>query len=92
MDFENDDQHSNEDSAVGGMKPLPHQALEYRRWRQDIIPSIQDQFLMAGGVPDDDVHEIEDTNVYTKQRLDVRVLYVYLHNLENWFGTEDGQF
>jgi hypothetical protein len=92
MDFENDGQHSNEDSAVGGMKPLPHQALESRRWRQDIIPSIQDQFLMAGGVPDDDVHEIEDTNVYTKQRLDVRVLYVYLHNLENWFGTEDGQF
>jgi hypothetical protein len=63
MAFDNDDDNSN-DEISHGLKPSPHLALDYRRWRQDIIPSIQDQFLGAGGVPDDDLHEIEDTNIY----------------------------
>jgi|TARA_B110000285_G_C15063384_1_gene583658 hypothetical protein len=49
--------------------------------------------LLAGGVPDDDLHDIEDTDIYQRnKKLDIRVLYVYLHNLENFYGTDDNQF
>ena len=61
MDFENENNSVNEGH---GIKPSSHTALEYRRWRHDILPAIQDQFLLIGGVPDDDLHEIEDTDIY----------------------------
>ena len=86
MDFENE--NSNPDFL--GIKPSSHTALEYRRWRQDILPVIQDQFLLVGGVPDDDVHEIENTDIYQRnKKLDIRVLYVYLHSLTNFYGLEE---
>ena len=55
----------------------------------DILPAIQNQFLMTDEIVDDDLHEFEDNNIYEKQDLDIKVLHIYLHNLESWFGTDD---
>ena len=93
MDF-GGDQNSIDDGfgpASGGLKPASHQTLDYRHWRMDIIPAIQNQFLMTEEIVDDDLHEFEDTNIYQKQDLDIKVIHVYLHNLESWYGTDDGR-
>ena len=37
------------------------------------------------------MHEFEDVDIYEKQSLDVRVIHVFLHNLENWYGSGDDQ-
>jgi len=37
------------------------------------------------------LHEFEDVDIYEKQSLDVRVIHVFLHNLENWYGSGDDQ-
>jgi hypothetical protein len=34
---------------------------------------------------------MEDIEIYKKARLDIKGIYVYLHNLENFYGTgEEG--
>ena len=57
----------------------------------DILPAIQNQLLMTEEIDDDDLHEFEEKQIYQKVNLDVKVLHLYLHNLENWYGTEDGK-
>ena len=75
--------------GASGLKPQSHQCLDYRRWRLDMIPAIQNQFLMTEEVADDDLHEFEDKDIYSKQNLDVKVLHIYLHTLDSWYGTDD---
>ena len=57
----------------------------------DIIPAIQNQFLMTEEIVDDDLHEFEDTVIYQKADLDIKALHFYLHNLDSWYGTDDGR-
>lgn len=86
------DKNSVDDGFGGGakgLKPQSHQCLDYRRWRLDMIPAIQNQFLMTEEVADDDLHEFEDKDIYQKQNLDVKVLHIYLHTLDSWYGTDD---
>ena len=44
---------------------------------------------MTEEIMDDDVHEFEDQDIYQKQSLDIKVLHVYLHSLDSWYGTDD---
>lgn len=43
---------------------------------------------MTEEIVDDDLHEFEDKDIYQKQSLNMKVLHVYLHNLQNWYGTD----
>lgn len=43
--------------------------------------------MVTEEIVDDDLHEFEDTNIQSKSVLDFKVLHIYLHNLENWYGT-----
>lgn len=87
MDFDGD--NSYDEGMSAGIKPPPHQSLDYKRWRTDIIPAINTQFLMTEEIVDDDLHEFEDTDIYEKHALDIKAIRIYLHNLENWYGTGD---
>jgi predicted DNA-binding WGR domain protein len=80
----------NRDSIDDGRaKPSSHSTLDYRHWRQDIIPAIQNQLIVTEEIVDDDLHEFEDTQIYNKTNLDIKVIHIYLHNLDNWYGTDD---
>ena len=69
MDFDDDvDKDSQDESKenINGLKPQPHQALDYKHWRIEMLPAIQNQFLMTEEIMDDDVHEFEDQDIYQK--------------------------
>lgn len=85
MDFDKED--GDDDDGVGGAKPASHSSLDYRRWRADILPAIQNRFLMTETIVDDDLHEFEDQDIYQKTHLDIKAIHIYLHNLDNWHGT-----
>ena len=57
MEFENDGQSKRASQAI---KPSSHQTLNYRQWRMDILPAIQNQLLMTEEIDDDDLHEFEE--------------------------------
>jgi len=38
-------------------------------------------------IVDDDLHEFESLDIYNKSQLDIKVIHIFLHNLDNWYGT-----
>ena len=39
-------------------------SLDYKHWRIEMLPAIQNQFLMTEEIMDDDLHEFEDQDIY----------------------------
>lgn len=79
------------DSGFGAQsqKPPSHQVLDYKRWRQDIIPTLQSQCLLNEEIVDDDLHEFEAIDIYAKQNLDIKMIHVYLHQLDNFQASDE---
>lgn len=72
------------------MKYLPQHVLDYRKWRTKIIPSLTQQLLGRPGIIDDDLYEFEEADVFTKKDLDIKVIHCYLHDLDHFYGNQDG--
>ena len=87
MDCEQNDY----DNGFGtqSQKPPSHQVLDYKSWRQVIIPSLQSQCLLNEEIIDDDLHEFETIDIYAKQNLDIKMIHVYLHQLDNFQASDE---
>jgi hypothetical protein len=69
----------------------PKHLLSYEKWRRKIFTNVKAKLKSEEGVEDDDIYVIEDVDIYKKSKLDIKGVYIYLHNLENFYGTgEDG--
>jgi hypothetical protein len=87
MDFEQNAYDSG--FPAQSQKPPSHQVLDYKRWRQDIIPTLQSQCLLNEEIIDDDLHEFETIDIYAKQNLDIKMIHVYLHQLDNFQASDE---
>lgn len=38
---------------------------------------------------DDDLHEFETIDIYAKQNLDIKMIHVYLHQLDNFQASDE---
>ena len=70
----------------------PQQALDYKRWRQEILPQLVYTIGQDDMIEDevDDLWEFEDIDIFNKESLDIRVIHIYLHNLDHYYGSADG--
>jgi hypothetical protein len=73
-----------------GMRLQPQQVLDYRKWRQQIIPSLSESLMGQIDVIDDDLYEYEEVDIFTKSALDIKVIHIYLHDLDHYYGNSDG--
>ena len=103
MKFEDEDKDKSEDDEINdnqtgffsrmkpGQKPSPHMSIDYKSWRQSILPNIKKEFQLTEEIEDelDDLHEFESKDIYGMSNLDIKVVHVYLHNLDSWFPDED---
>ena len=46
------------------IKPASYMFLSYEKWRKEIIPAIQNSFMLTEEIADDDLHEFEDVDIY----------------------------
>lgn len=70
------------------LKLQSNTGLIYENWRYHILTALTSKF-QADDEPilDDDLHVMEDIDIAGKQSLDISYIHVYLHNLQNWYGT-----
>lgn len=54
------------------------------------MPSLTQQLLGRPGIIDDDLYEFEEADVFTKKDLDIKVIHCYLHDLDHFYGNQDG--
>jgi len=93
-----DSNHPNKDNEMefdeahfGGQesnKPKSHKSLSYKAWRQEILPSINSNFLHFPLTQEDDLFHFEDVSC-TKDVLEMKGFHIYLHNILNWTDEEE---
>lgn len=55
------------------------------------MPEIKASVLNQTNIEERDLHQREDTEIFTKTTLDIKLIHIFLHCLDNWYGTgEDG--
>ena len=55
------------------------------------MPEIKASVLNQTNIEEGDLHQREDTEIFTKTTLDIKLIHIFLHFLDNWYGTgEDG--
>lgn len=87
MEFGDDDDDDEELAEVGAVevaeKPAPHQVLDYRHWRQNIVPALKDKLIMNQEDIDFRLHEFGNRDILGRENINAKHLFLYLHGIEN---------
>jgi len=54
------------------------------------VPSLSTQLLGNDDMIDDDLFDFEDVEIFKKKSLDIKVIHIYLHDLDHYFGDANG--
>ena len=69
MDFDG------ENSIDNGDKPPSHTHLDYAQWKTMIMPEIKAIVLNQNNIEEGDLHQREDTEIFTKTTLEIKLIH-----------------